>query len=184
MTGQKLWSEADQPMSLNEALDSLFLDTPYRQLAQEVFHWLQERIPYKSGVRLGKNRITFLIGNYRPAALKIDAGELVLYMVFAGSPPHSFELTYRFASIDVNEGRTLIDSLGHVLSSGVNCRRDSPRNRGSLVLLGKLVLTVFGAAHGAYEVIRHRPTVSSGGRRRLGATLGAPCRRRRCAACA
>ncbi len=75
-------------------------------------------------------------------------------------------------------------NFGHVLSRGVNCRRDSPRNRGSLVLLGKLVLTVFGAAHGAYEVVRHRPTVSSGGRRRLGATLGAPCRRRRCAACA
>ncbi len=116
MTGQKLWSEADHPMSLNEALDSLFLNTPYRQLAQEVFHWLQERIPYRSGVRLGKNRITFLIGNYRPAALKIDAGKLGLYMVFAGSPPHSFELTYRFASIDVNEGRVLIDSLPLPLS--------------------------------------------------------------------
>jgi len=63
--------------------------------------------------------------------------------------------------------------FGHVLSSGVNCRRDFPRNWGSLVLLGKLVFTVFGAAHGTYEVIEcRRPTVSSGARRRLGATLG------------
>lgn len=111
MTGQQLWRETDQLISLSEALDSLFLNTPYRRLAEETFHWLQEHIPYKCGVRLGERRITFLVGNYRPAALKIDGGRLGLYMVFVGSLPDSFELTYRFASVDVNEGRALIDSL-------------------------------------------------------------------------
>jgi hypothetical protein len=116
MTGQRLWKETDQLISLSEALDSLFLNTPHRQLAEEIFHWLREHIPYKCGVRLGEERITFLVGNYRPAALTIDAEGLGLYMVFVGRLPDSFELTYRFASIDVNEGHALIDSLPLPLS--------------------------------------------------------------------
>ena len=116
MIGQQLWRETDQLISLSEALHSLSLNTPYRPLAEETFHWLREHIPYRCGVRLGRKRVTFLVGNYRPAALKIDAGRLGLCMVFAGSLPGSFELTYRFASIDVNEGRALIDSLPLLLS--------------------------------------------------------------------
>lgn len=111
MNGQPLWKEADQLVSLGEALDSLFADTPYRQLAEEAFDWLQKHIPYRSGVRLGEKRITFLVGNYRPAAIKREAGKLGLYMVFADTLPTPFTLNYKFRSIDVVEGRVITDTL-------------------------------------------------------------------------
>lgn len=87
-----LWNEARSSIELRDALDSLFGASPWRGIADDVFCWLVGHIPYRCGVRLGKGRLTFLIGNYRPAALKKWNGRLRVDMMFADRLPQGFRV--------------------------------------------------------------------------------------------
>lgn len=114
-----LWREAEDQVTLSAALDCLFARTPYRGLAEEVFNWFKEQIPYRCGVRLGKERITFLVGNYRPAAIKRHRGMLRVDMGFVGQLPDSFALASDvWGSIDdVKEGYLIVNRMPLPLSS-------------------------------------------------------------------
>lgn len=124
MAGVELWREAEHRISVSEALDLMFGGTAYRHLAEEVFFWLQEHIPYKCGVRLGKNRdrLTFLIGNYRLAAIKRDGGRLRLDMGFHAEVPAPFEVASDvWKTIDAREGYIIVTEMPLPLSrSGVD----------------------------------------------------------------
>lgn len=82
-----LWRQAENQIHVDAALDRLFARTPYRELAEEVFKWLTEQIPFRCGVRLGKERMSFLLGNYRPAAIKRSGGMVRVDMGFAERLP-------------------------------------------------------------------------------------------------
>lgn len=60
----------------------------------KVFDWLKTLLPYRCGVRLGNNRLSFLIGNYRPAAIKRRDNDLRLEMGFADKLPKIFKLKF------------------------------------------------------------------------------------------
>ncbi|NPV52190.1 MAG: hypothetical protein HPY71_01550 [Firmicutes bacterium] len=113
-----LWREAQHQVTLSEALDFLFGSTQYRQLAVEAFLWLQKLIPYRCGVRWGKDRITFLVGNYRPAAIKRDAGKLRIDMGFAGEIPDAFKVASDvWKTIDAREGYVIVERMPLPLSN-------------------------------------------------------------------
>lgn len=90
---QDLWRESADPMSLEAALDRLFGSIPeQRAAAAGLFEWLRDTIPFRCGIRLGKNRLTFLVGNYRPAAIKREGNRLRVDMGFANEIPKAFSL--------------------------------------------------------------------------------------------
>lgn len=96
--------------SEEDALTRLFSDDNTRVLAGSVYKWLKEIIPYPCGVRLGKDRLSFFIGNYRPAALKNYRGGLRLEMGFIGAVPDGWMVTGSWKTIpDSKEGRVLVD---------------------------------------------------------------------------
>lgn len=66
-----LWRQDENSISEEEALSHLFRNNPRSfYIARSLYDWLKEVLPFRCGVRLGKDRISFLIGNYRPAAIK------------------------------------------------------------------------------------------------------------------
>lgn len=90
---EDLWRVSEDSMSLETALDRLIGDVPsQRAVAAEMFEWLKGTIPFRCGVRLGKNRLTFLIGNYRPAAIKRVGNRLRVDMGFTEKLPEEFSL--------------------------------------------------------------------------------------------
>jgi len=72
---------------------------------------------------------------------------------------------------------------GHVLSSGVNCRCNSPRIQTSESPLTSWLFLVPSVRAASETLPKHWRLSSIGGRRSLGTAQGAPCRRRRCALC-
>jgi hypothetical protein len=88
-----LWRETLDLIAEEDALYNLFQDNEILVLARSVYEWLKEILPYRCGVRLGDKRITFLIGNYRPAALKKYHKELRLDMGFKGRLPEGWKST-------------------------------------------------------------------------------------------
>ena len=89
-----LWRETSVLIAEEDALYSLFQDNEILFLARNVFEWLKEVLPYRCGVRLGDKRLSFLIGNYRPAALKKYHKELRLDMGFKGKLPDGWRSTF------------------------------------------------------------------------------------------
>lgn len=113
-----LWKQTEPQKALDVALDCVFARTPYRGLAEEVFNWLKEQIPYRCGVRFGKGRITFLVGNYRPAAIKRDKGGVRVDMGFAGRLPDAFKVASDvWKTIDAEEGYVVVQQMPLPLSS-------------------------------------------------------------------
>ena len=109
---------ADTMASEEDALTRLFSDDNTRVLAGSVYKWLKEIIPYPCGVRLGKDRLSFFIGNYRPAALKKYRGGLGLEMGFIGVVPAGWMVTGSWKTIPESyEGRILVEQWPLGLSS-------------------------------------------------------------------
>ncbi len=90
-----LWRQAENSLPEEEALSQLFGDDlrSYK-IARYLYDWLKRVLPFRCGVRLGKDRITFLVGNYRPAALKKEnKGKVRLEMGFVNNLPENFKPT-------------------------------------------------------------------------------------------
>lgn len=88
-----LWIQSSNSVQEEEALISKFGDSPINlHIATALYNWLKETLPFRCGVRLGKDRITFLVGNYRPAAIKKQGGKVRLDMVFANILPEGFKV--------------------------------------------------------------------------------------------
>ncbi len=86
-----LWTQADILISEDEALMALFGDYPENlRVAASLYDWIKEALPFRCGVRLGKDRITFLVGNYRPAAIKKQGAKVRLDAVFSNILPEGF----------------------------------------------------------------------------------------------
>ena len=87
-----LWLQSPNSIQEEEALKSTFGDSYINlHIATTLYKWLKEMLPFRCGVRMGKDRITFLMGNYRPAAIKCRKGGVRLDMVFAGRLPEGFK---------------------------------------------------------------------------------------------
>lgn len=115
-----LWKRAEpqETVTVDKALDCVFARTRYRDLAEDVFSWLKERLPYRCGVRLGKGRISFLVGNYRPAAIKRDKAGVRVDMGFTGGLPGAFKVASDvWKSIDAEEGYVVVQQMPLPLSS-------------------------------------------------------------------
>ncbi len=90
---EPLWIQSSNSIQEEEALISKFGDSPINlHTATTLYKWLKETLPFRCGVRLGKDRITFLVGNYRPAAIKKQKGKVRLDMVFANKLPEGFKV--------------------------------------------------------------------------------------------
>ncbi|RJX17622.1 MAG: hypothetical protein C4575_12720 [Desulforudis sp.] len=88
-------------LSEQEALKILFQDSELRVRANRVYDWLKVNLPYRCGVRLGKDRLSFLVGNYRPAAIKKRGNAVRLEMCFVGALPSAFASTgFRWLTLD------------------------------------------------------------------------------------
>jgi len=99
------WTEDAELESVENALDQVFGGLPCLLLAHDLFEWVKELLPYRCGVRRGKKRLSFLVGQYRPAAIKRQGKSLRLDMVFAHRLPPLFSLTdYQLRTVRVLEG--------------------------------------------------------------------------------
>lgn len=88
-----LWIQSSNSIPEEEALTIRFGNSPINlHITTALCNWLKETLPFRCGVRLGKDRITFLLGNYRPAAIKKQAGKVRLDMIFANSLPEGFSV--------------------------------------------------------------------------------------------
>jgi len=107
-----LWTQSSNSIPEEEALIRRFGDSPINlHIVTSIYNWLKETLPFRCGVRLGKDRITFLVGNYRPAAIKKQGGKVRLDMVFANRLPEGFRVaSYVWRSVpNTIEGYTLVE---------------------------------------------------------------------------
>jgi len=114
-----LWNNTSSRFSENNAMGTLFDDPILQQLGIEVLEWIKEYVPCRCGVRLGIDRVSFLLGNYRPAAIKNKNDVLRLEMAFLSKLPDSFEETsFKWKTIDnIFEGYTVVEKMPLQLNS-------------------------------------------------------------------
>lgn len=112
-----LWKQSTTCLTEEEALATVFGSNPaLLTVARGLYDWLKEILPFRCGVKMGKDRISFLIGNYRPAALKRRGKAVRLEMGFTRRLPEVFEPT-GFV------WRTVPDAVeGHIVVNTVNPR--------------------------------------------------------------
>lgn len=107
--------QAQLQMSSEEALQLLFDETPEGlAIARKLFDWIIQILPYRCGMKKGNNRISFLIGNYRPIAIKRSAnGKVRLDMGFMYKLPGYFYKTSEVWKTipDTEEGYTIVESF-------------------------------------------------------------------------
>ncbi|UNC91282.1 hypothetical protein [Candidatus Contubernalis alkaliaceticus] len=88
-----LWVQSEDTISEDESIRIIFMDNPKNvNTAKILIKWLKIILPFRCGIRMGKERITFLAGNYRPAAIKRQKGSVRLDMVFANRLPEGFNV--------------------------------------------------------------------------------------------
>lgn len=110
---ETLWLQADETILEEEALFNLFgAHARSLEVATNLYNWLKTLLPFRCGVRMGKDRISFLIGNYRPAAIKKHKGKVRLDMGFVNKLPEGFKKASEvWKSIpSAIEGYTVIES--------------------------------------------------------------------------
>lgn len=113
---KSLWFQSLCSVQEEEALKSIFGDNYI--IATTLYNWLKEILPFRCGVRMGKDRITFLIGNYRPAALKYRRKGVRLDMVFTDRLPKGFKETgYVWESVpNTIEGYAIVQNVPLLLT--------------------------------------------------------------------
>ena len=115
-----LWRQASNPVSLEEAVDSVFPDAMRRSTATQLLRELITILPYRCGVRMGEDRITFLIGGYRPAAILRRYQGVELCLVFVRGLPVGYWRTHEFDPRRLEntyEGTIIVVTPGQVISS-------------------------------------------------------------------
>lgn len=102
------WRESPVQLSPEEAVALVFAERD-RPLAMSLLKMLKAAIPFPCGVRVGRGRITFLVGNYRLAALKRSRGGVRVELPFAGGVPDGFMPTgFAWRSVPVAEGFRIV----------------------------------------------------------------------------
>ncbi|MGB9804120.1 hypothetical protein [Desulfofundulus sp.] len=86
-----LWRESTVQYSLEEAIEQVF-DERYRALAVPAVRGLVRALPFSCGVRMGKKRVTMLLGNYRLAAFKSSKDGVRIELPFTGVFQRVFRL--------------------------------------------------------------------------------------------